>query len=80
MCLIEVVRKAHVGMRVKVGDDHRRTELRGMVGRVVAIYGRPGYRAVDVRLADGRYQLFRPEELEKVSSPKPWWRFLLTAT
>jgi hypothetical protein len=27
-----------------------------------------------VRFADRDYRLFWPEELEEISSPRPWWR------
>ena len=50
------------------------------MGRVVARYGGEDYVAVDVRLADGRYRLFWPRDLEEIfsSSPKAsWWRLLL---
>jgi hypothetical protein len=34
--------------------------------------------AVDVCLDGGQYRLFRPSDLEEISSsPKTWWRLLL---
>jgi hypothetical protein len=70
---------ARTGMRVRVMEHHRVEERRGLVGTVVARYGGEEYIAVDVRLADGEYRLFRPSELEEIipSSPKAWWRLLL---
>ena len=71
---------ARPGTRVRVMEHHRVEERRGLVGRVVARYGGEDYVAVDVRLADGRYRLFWPRDLEEIfpSSPKAsWWRLLL---
>jgi hypothetical protein len=65
------------GMRVRVMEHHRVEERRGLVGTVVARYGREEYIAVDVRLADGQSRLFWPSDLEEISSPKAWWRLLL---
>ena len=53
------------------------SERRGMVGRIVSRYGLEEYVAVDVRFPDRKYRLFWPEDLEKISSPQPWWRSLL---
>jgi len=65
-------------MRVRVMEHHRVEERRGLVGTVVARYGREEYIAVDVRLADGQHRLFWPRDLEEISSsPKAWWRFPL---
>ena len=69
--------RALPGARVRVMDHHRVVERRGLVGKVVAHYGGEQYIAVDVRLADGQYRLFWPRDLEKVSPPRAWWRFLL---
>jgi hypothetical protein len=69
--------QARPGMRVRVTDHHRVPERRGLVGKVVAHYGGEEYVAVDVRLADGRYRLFRPRDLEEISSPQAWWGLLL---
>jgi hypothetical protein len=63
-----------VGVRVRVGEQHRIAERRGMVGR----YGGDDYVAVDVRFPDGRHRLFWPRDLEEVTSPQPWWRSLLS--
>ena len=71
--------QARPGMRVRVMEHHRVKERRGLVGTVVARYGREEYIAVDVRLADGQSRLFWPRDLEEIypSSPQAWWRFLL---
>jgi hypothetical protein len=70
--------QASPGTRVRVMDNHRVQERRGLMGRVVARYGGEDYIAVDVRLADGQYRLFWPRDLEEISSsPGAWWRFAL---
>ena len=69
--------QARPGARVRVMDHHRVEERRGLVGKVVAHYGGEQYIAVDVRLADGQCRLFWPRDLEEISPPQAWWRFLL---
>ncbi len=69
--------QARPGMRVRVMEHHRGEERRGLMGKVVALYGGEEYVAIDVRLADGQYRLFWPRDLEEISSPKAWWRLLL---
>jgi hypothetical protein len=69
--------QAHVGMKVKVREDHRISELRGIVSKVAGSYGGEEFMVLDVHFPDGRYQLFWPGDLEDVASPKPWWRTLL---
>jgi hypothetical protein len=68
---------ARPGMRVRVTEHHRIAERRGLVGKVVARYGGEDYIAVDVRLADGQMRLFWPKDLEEISAPRTWWRFVL---
>ena len=68
---------ARVGMRVRVVDHHRIEERRGLVGKVVGRYGGEEHVVVDVRFPDGRQRLFRPEDLEEIAFPRPWWRSLL---
>ena len=69
--------QARPGARVRVMDNHRGEERRGLMGTVVAGYGGEEYVAVDVRLADGQYSLFWPRDLEEISPPQEaWWRFL----
>ena len=67
----------HIGATVRVREHHRIAERRGMVGRVAARYGGDGYIAVDVRFSGGQRRLFRPQDLEEISPPQPWWRNLL---
>lgn len=66
--------EARLGMKVRVGEDHRRSELRGVVGKIVSSYGAPEYMALDVRLPGGRHQLFWARDLEEASAPQLWWR------
>jgi hypothetical protein len=68
---------ARVGMRVKVADQHRIEERRGLVGKVVGCYGGEEHKALDVRFPNGQHRLFRPEDLEEIASPRPWWRSLI---
>jgi hypothetical protein len=68
---------APVGMKVRVREDHRISELRGTVGKVVGRYGGEEFMVLDVHFPDGRYQLFWPGDLEKVGAPRRWWRSLL---
>ena len=62
--------QAQRGMRVRVMDHHRVEERRGLMGKVVARFGREEYIAVDVRLADGELRLFWPRDLEEIPSPR----------
>ena len=70
-------KEVHIGATVRVRERHRIAERRGMVGRIADRYGGEGYMAVDVRFSDGQRRLFWPEDLEEISSPRPWWRSLL---
>ena len=69
--------QARRGTWVRVMEHHRVEGRRGLVGTIVAVYGGEEYLAVDVRLADGVCRLFWPRDLEEVSPPQAWWRFLL---
>jgi hypothetical protein len=69
--------QARPGAWVKVMDNHRVEQRRGLVGTVLARYGGEEYIAVDVRLADGQCRLFWPRDLEEIPSSRPWWRSLL---
>lgn len=60
--------EARVGTRVRVRSDHRIESRRGAMGKIVGRYGGRKYVAVEVRLADGRYRLFLPEDLKSASS------------
>jgi hypothetical protein len=64
-------------MWVRVIEHHRIAERRGLVGKVVARYGGDEYIAVDLRLVDRQMMLFWPRDLEEISSPRAWWRFVL---
>jgi hypothetical protein len=59
-----------VGAKVKVREDYRIPELRGMVGTVVKTYGRGKRKAVHVSSEDGLWQLVRPEELEELEETR----------
>ena len=64
-----------VGTKVRVRQEHRILERRGMVGKVVGRYGGEEYVAVDVRLSDGQRRLFWPSDLEEIASAQPsLWR------
>jgi hypothetical protein len=67
-----------MGTKVRVRQEHRIVERRGMVGEVVGRYGGEEYVAVDVRFSDGQRRLFWPSDLEAIASPQPTlWRSLL---
>jgi hypothetical protein len=59
-----------VGTKVRVRQQHRIFERRGMVGKVVGRFGGEEYVAVDVRFSDGRRRLFWPSDLEEISPPR----------
>ncbi len=56
--------EALIGARVKVLETDRRAELRGMFGTIEQRFGQPEYLALDVRLDDGRLELFWADKLE----------------
>jgi hypothetical protein len=60
-----------VGTKVRVRQEHRILERRGMVGKVVGRYGGEEYVAVDVRFSNGQRRLFWPSDLQEIASPKP---------
>jgi hypothetical protein len=49
---------------VRVLETDRRAELRGMFGTIEHRFGHPEYLALDVRLDDGRSELFWAHGLE----------------
>ena len=51
-------REALPGTTVRVGEGTRRTEFRGMEGTIEGSFGNPGHPALDVRLENGRRELF----------------------
>jgi hypothetical protein len=64
-------------MRLRVMKHHRVEERRGLIGTVVARYGVGEYVAMDGRLAEGRFRMFWPMDLEEIPyPPQAWWRFL----
>ena len=65
------------GTRVRVMERHRVEERRGLVGTIVARYGAGEHVAVEVRLADGQYRMFRPMDLDEIPpAPLAWRAFL----
>ena len=67
-----------VGTKVRVRQEYRILERRGMVGKVVGRYGGEEHVAVDVRFSDGHHRLFRPSDLEEIAPPRPsLWRSVL---
>jgi hypothetical protein len=61
--------EARIGALVRVGESGLRSEWRGLTGRITERWGAPEYVALDVRLEDGRSQLFWHYELEEVPEP-----------
>jgi hypothetical protein len=75
---VRTVEAGFVGTKVRVRQEHRILERRGMVGKVVGRYGGEEYVAVDVRFSDGQRRLFWPNDLEEIASPQPsLWRSVL---
>jgi hypothetical protein len=67
-----------VGTKVRVRQEHRIVERRGMVGKVVGRYGGEEYVAVDVCFSDGQRRLFWPSDLEEIASLQLLlWRSML---
>ena len=67
-----------MGTKVRVRQETRIVERRGMVSKVVGRYGGEEYVAVDVRFSDGQRRLFWPSDLEEIASPQlSLWRSLL---
>jgi hypothetical protein len=62
--------EALIGTRVRVLESDDKPELWGMVGTIEQRYGHRDYIAVDVRLDDGRSQLFWAYGLEAVEEEK----------
>jgi hypothetical protein len=58
--------EAQIGKRVRVREDHRKTDFRGREGTIAKSWGAPGYPALDVLLDDGDWQLFWFHELVPV--------------
>ncbi|HEX2728439.1 MAG TPA: hypothetical protein VHM16_01720 [Rubrobacteraceae bacterium] len=58
-------KEAWIGARVTVLNVHGRPEFRGLDGVVEQVYGHPDYRALEVRLENGKRELFWHHELER---------------
>ena len=58
---------AHLGMKVR--QEYRLPERRGMVGKVVGRYGGEEYAVVEVHFSDRLRWLLWPEDLKEVTSP-----------
>jgi hypothetical protein len=54
------------GTLVRVREGHWKTEFAGMLGTVEDCWGQSAYAAVDVRLEDGRSELFWLSSLDVV--------------
>jgi hypothetical protein len=61
--------EARPGTTVRVKEGNRRRALRGKVGTVEDRWGDPEYPALDVRLEDGRVELFWFHELDRLDGP-----------
>jgi hypothetical protein len=59
--------EARTGITVRVQEGHWKSKFGGMRGTVEHRWGHPDYPALDVRLEDGRLELFWFHELDKVS-------------
>jgi hypothetical protein len=66
--------EALIGTRVRVLETDRRAELRGMLGTIEHRWGHPEYLALDVRLDDGRLELFWADGLESAEEAKKAFR------
>jgi hypothetical protein len=58
--------EAMIGARVRVSESGRRSEWHGLTGTISGKWGNPEYLAFDVKLEDGRMQLFWHHELEEI--------------
>ncbi len=56
----------HPGMLVRVKEGHWRSEFGGRLGTAEHRWGAPEHPAFDVRLEDGRLQLFWFHELDEI--------------
>ena len=59
--------EARKGITVRVKEGHWKSKFGGMRGTVEQRWGAPEYPALDVRLENGRLELFWFHELDKVS-------------
>jgi hypothetical protein len=66
--------EALIGARVRVLETDRRPKLRGMFGTIEHRFGNPEYLALDVRLDDGRLELFWAHGLESAEEAEKVFR------
>jgi hypothetical protein len=59
--------EARTGITVRVQQGHWKSKFDGMSGTVEHSWGHPDHPALDVRLENGRLELFWFHELDKVS-------------
>jgi len=59
-------RDVRTGITVRVKEGHWKSRFSGMRGTVEHRWGHPDHPALDVRLEDGRLELFWFHELDKV--------------
>ena len=57
--------EARTGITVRVKQQHWKSKFGGMRGTVETCFGHPDFVALDVRLDDGRVELFWHHQLEK---------------
>lgn len=57
--------EAWIGKRVRIRNDHRKTDFRGREGTIAKSWGDPDYPALDVLLDHDGWQLFWFHELEE---------------
>lgn len=68
------LREALVGTVVRVKAGHRKPELEGLVGVIEGLWGGPSYTVLDVRLDDGRSELFWFHQVEAAEAGgAPGW-------
>jgi hypothetical protein len=68
-CSLVECREAYPGVAVQVRQGHRKARFEGMVGVIEKSFGSPEYPALDVRLEDGRFELFWFHQLDKLDGP-----------
>lgn len=63
--------EALIGTVVRVKEDYRNPDREGMFGVIVQTWGSPNYAALDVRLEDGRSELYWFHQLATVEEAVP---------
>ena len=64
------LREARAGVAVRVKEGLWRSEFGGMLGTVEHLWGHPDHPALDVRLDEGRLELFWFYELDSVQEAR----------